>query len=395
MRTIRLVTVAGNVDREAAIAEEVTRAPGCELVLRCLERTELLAAIRGARLDLVVVVGAPSWLDLPVMAELAERSIRSIGFAHDPLEAETVRRLGITLATPGERIADVLEGERLPEIEPSSLQPAPSRGRIIAVWGPKGAPGRSTVASELAAEMAGADDRTALIDGDTYGGDLAQMLAVVEELPTIVWAAQAAAEGRLDEPALSRMLRRGGTGGPILLPGINRSELWTDITVYGWSRLLEAFAASFSFTIVDTGFGIEVDERLQHDRDRIARHTLRSADHVVAVCRADPIGIKTFLWSFEQLKELRELEDIFIVANRVVPGDVNEVRYILKKHLGKRPVVCLPERRSDIRTAIERGITLREMKPSGDLTAEVRDLAAALGAKLPARGLLTRLGGRS
>ena len=395
MGTIRLVTVAGNPDREAAIAEEVARDSRCELVLRCLERTELLAAIRAGRLDLVVVVGAPAWLDLPAMAEVREHQIRVVGFAEDPLEAEAFRRLGIALAAPGAGIRDVVIRDGLPENEP--VVPGPPRrcGRTVAVWGPKGAPGRSTIASELAAEMAAADARTALIDADTYGGDLAQMLAVVEELPTIVWAAQAAAEGTLDEHTLCTMLRRAGAGGPVLLPGINRSELWTDITKYGWSRLLETFAACFSFTVVDVGFGLEHDERLRHERDRLARDVVGSADHVIAVCRADPVGIKTFLWSFERLKELRDPDDIFVVANRVVAGEADEIRYILKKHLGRRPLVCVPERRSEVRTAIERGVTLREMKPNSDVASEIRELASALGAKIPARGLLTRLGGRS
>ena len=395
MGSVRLVTVAGNVDREVSIAEKVTRDPRCELVLRCLDRAELLASIRGARLDLIVVVGAPQWLDLPVMAEIAERSLRVVGLADDPLEAEALRRLGIPLAPPKMSLDDIVGEERIPEPEPIAHEVAASRGRVIAVWGPKGAPGRSTVASELASEMAAVDARTALVDGDTYGGDLAQMLAVVEELPTIVWAAQAASEDRLDETALSAMLRRAGAGGPVLLPGINRSELWTDITKYGWSRLLETLESCFTFTVVDVGFGLEFDERLQHDRDRLARHTVVSADHVVAVCRADPVGIKTFLWSYERLRELREPDDVFVVVNRVSPGDVDEVRYVLKKHLGKKPIVCLPERRSDARAAIERGVTIREVRPAGEFTSGMRDLASALGARVAPKGLLTRLGGRS
>ena len=392
MHKTRVVTVAGNVDAETTVAEQLARHPQAELVLRCLERTELLAAVRGARVDVVLVVGVPAWLDPHVVSEAAGAAARVVGFASDPLEAEAFRRLGIGLSDPEADLTDVL----LP-IEAADPPPVRHRersGRLIAVWGPKGAPGRSTVAVETAAEIAATEPLTALVDADTYGGDISQMLAVVEELPTIVWAAQAASDGRLDEAAVTGVLRRAGETGPVLLPGINRAELWTDITGFGWSRLLEVFEALFAYTVVDVGFGIESDERVQFDRDRLARQTIMQSDRVVAVCRADPVGIKTFLWSFERLKEICDLDQVYIVANRVAPGDEDEIGYVLKKHLGKRPVVYLPDRSGDARSALDRGVPMRDLKPSGEVSCAIRDLASALGAHVPARGLLTRLAGR-
>jgi len=393
MPVLRVVTVAGNADRETAVAEELARDRRAELVLRCLDRSELFAACHGALVDLVVVVGVPPWLDQHAVTTAKQHSSRVAGIASDPLEAEALRRLAIPLEDPGTSVADLLDPT--PDDPVPVVQERPDRGRVVAVWGPKGAPGRSTIATELAAEIAATEPRTALIDADTYGGDIAQMLAVVDELPTIVWAAHAASEDRLDENALRSTLRRAGADGPVLLPGINRSELWTDISTYGWSRLLDVFAASFAFTVVDVGFGIEFDERMQHNRDRLARQTIGSADYTVAVCRADPVGMKTFLWAIERLKELRSLEEVYIVANKVAPGDADEVAYVLKKHLGKRPVVCLPTRHADARAAVDRGVTFRDIKPSGEFTSAIRDLASGIGAKVPPRGLLTKLGGRS
>ena len=43
-------------------------------------------------------------------------------------------------------------------------------GRLVAVWGPTGAPGRTTVATYLACELAGLGVSTVLADADTYGG---------------------------------------------------------------------------------------------------------------------------------------------------------------------------------------------------------------------------------
>ena len=46
----------------------------------------------------------------------------------------------------------------------------------MAVWGPSGSPGRSTVATNLAAEAALAGHGTVLVDADTYGPSLRQWL---------------------------------------------------------------------------------------------------------------------------------------------------------------------------------------------------------------------------
>lgn len=397
MQRTRVITVAGNVDRETAIAEMLSREPHAELVLRCLDRAELLAAVRGAMIDLVVCVGAPPWLDLHALSEIAEHGARLVGVASDPLEAESLRRLGVPLASPASGIREIVDNEPTESSPATAGDDAPRApsGRLVAVWGPKGAPGRSTVSVELASEIASNGTSTALVDADTYGGDLSQMLAVVEELPTTVWAAQAAADGHLDGRSLRTMLRRTGARGPVLLPGINRPELWTDISRYAWERLISVFSSFFAFTVMDLGFGIEHDDRTRQDRDRLTRQTIGAADHVVAVCRADPIGIKTFLWSIERLKDLRPLDDVLVVANRVAAGDADEVRYVLKKHLGKRPIVCLPTRHAEVRAAVDRGVPIREVKPSGDIASQIRELAAAVGAPIPPRGLLTRLGGRA
>jgi hypothetical protein len=47
------------------------------------------------------------------------------------------------------------------------------RRAVVAVWGPKGGPGRTTVAVNLAFEAAAAGGEVLLVDADTYGGAVA------------------------------------------------------------------------------------------------------------------------------------------------------------------------------------------------------------------------------
>jgi Mrp family chromosome partitioning ATPase len=48
-----------------------------------------------------------------------------------------------------------------------------TRRVLAAVWGPKGGPGRTTVAVNLAFEAAAASGEVLLVDADTYGGAVA------------------------------------------------------------------------------------------------------------------------------------------------------------------------------------------------------------------------------
>jgi Flp pilus assembly CpaE family ATPase len=67
----------------------------------------------------------------------------------------------------------------------------------------------------------------------------------------------------------------------------------------------------------------------------------------------------------------------------------------LRRHLGKRVVACIPERPHEFRSAVDRGVSVREARPGSDVAVGIREVAAALGGRVPARGALARLAGRS
>lgn len=396
---LRVATVSGDQELEPALAVQLGSRDDVELVLRCLDRIELLAAIRGGDLDAIVVAGAPGWLDEETVEEAARANIRLVGVSEDPGTRQRLEAWGARAVTFDRSIDDIVESCRSAPLPPPRLsgQVGMPRGRLITVWGPKGAPGRSRVALELAAELASADPETLLIDGDPYGGDLLQLLAVTEELPGVLWAARAAAEETLDAARLLRDLRRAAPGGPVLLPGLPRAELWPEVTDFGWRRLLAVARASFTFTVCDAGFCIEPDVSAlpgpAAGRNRMARAALSTADRVIAVCRSDPIGIKNFLWGIEELKAVVDLDAVTFVANRVRRSQEREVGDLLRRHTGKRPVVYIPDQSSELQRAVLAGGTLSHLEPKSDFCRAMRTTAATLGANLRARGFLVRMAG--
>lgn len=397
MRLLRVATVACHADGEARVAGDLSSRSDVTLVFRCVDRAETLAVIRGGDVDAVFVVGAAHWLDRQVSDEARERGVRLIGLVADPLEAEHLREVGATLADPGTSIEELLaQAEVVRPAPPRPRVPGRPPGRSIAVWGPKGAPGRTSVAIELAFEIAAAEPSTLLVDADTYGGDVAQSLAMVEEIPTIVWAAHRASTEDFGPAEIATVLRRAGDRGPVVMPGVPRPDLWADISDFGWRKLMVRLRSLFRFTIYDLGFVLEgaPGTAAVWDRNRVTRQTISDADRVVAICRGDPIGLKSFLWAMEELRALVDLDKVLVVANKVRAGDEQEVGYVLRKHLGKRPAAYLRDVPAERLAAMEAATAVRTLKSSSDTATSIADVAAALGADIPPRGFLTRLAGR-
>lgn len=395
-----MITLAGDPEKEAALATELSALDEVDLVFRCVDRVELLAAIRSGNLDAILSVGAPSWLDRQTAQEAREAGIRVVGVTDNSFEDEALERLGAKVLDAAVSATGVVDACRITASEPllPSDTPGPrSDGKLVAVWGPKGSPGRTTIAIELAVELAGGGADTLLIDADSYGGDVLQLLGFVEELPTVLWAAALAAKDSLCKEDLLANLRRTSPAGPIVLPGLPRSDLWAEISDFGWREFLRLSHTSFAYTVCDVGFCIEPDGFTYAapggGRNRMARSTLTAADNIIAVCRADPLGIKNFIWSFAELENIVDPDAVSIVANRVRPSERREVADILYRHLGRRPVAAVPDKPQEFARAVTNGSSLAEERPNSEVGAAIRDLAAVVGGRVRAVGLLSRLAG--
>ena len=389
----RLVTLAGDGDREASLAIALNDHPAVELLLRCVDRVELLGAIRSGRVDAIVSVGQPEWFDKQCRAEAALSGARVVmvgptdvagwpdGTAVLPPDASIDEIVAFALDSP-------------PIASEQASTDEHRNGRIIAVWGPKGAPGRTRIAIELACEISRREDPALLVDGDPYGGDVAQLLGLVEELPTIIWASRLAAKGALTPTEISSELRRIGSDGPVALPGLPRAELWAEISDFAWRELIAVAREQFLYTVVDVGFCLEPPVgSTALDRNRIARATLPVADRVIAVCNPDPVGLKNFIWAFDDLANLVPDAPISIVLNRTNPKRAREAASLIRRHLRRSVTAIVPEMNGVITAAVGRGLAAREVDRAGDLAAAMTTLAALSGAPTRHRGLMGRLAG--
>lgn len=391
MSSLRLATLAGDPEREAQFAADLADKADVELVLRCVDRLEALACIRGSSLDVLVAVGPVAWFDYQCVEEARRAGIRLLGHAADPIQAEMLEVAGfklIGLEDPLQTLVDAAEEEE-------TTSPAASSGKVIAVWGPKGAPGRTTVAVELAATLAQTEPMTLLGDADLYGGDILQLLGIAEELPGVVPIARSGARGELRTDSWTAHLKRSGNG-PLLLPGLLRADLWSEVSPFGWNEVLEASRRDFTYSIFDVGFCLEGthDPGALAGRNDVARSTVAAADMVVAAFRADPVGLRTFFWAVDAEPELLARDSLLVVANRVRPGEDGEIKTIVRRHLGRFPIAFIPDRPDHLARSLWRAEPLSDCCPSSPIVEEITRVAAAIGGRIEPRGFLSRLAGR-
>lgn len=268
---------------------------------------------------------------------------------------------------------------------------SPSRsGRLIAVWGPVGSPGRTTVAVTLAAELAAAGDATLLADADTYGACVAQTLGVLDEAPGLAAACRAATAGNLDAAMLARLAPVVSPGLRVLT-GITRADRWPELSVTGLERVWDVVRQVSVWTVVDTGFSLERDEELAYDtmaprRNGATLSALEAADVVLAVGTADPVGLQRLVRGLGELAEVLPHVQARVVVTRARTSAVGaaperRVREALERYAAVRDVVVVPDDRPAVDAGLLAGRTLTESAPGSPARRAVAELASSLAGR--------------
>lgn len=383
---------------ESAIVEAVEGSGGrLSVTRRCADLTELLAAAEAGLGGLAVVSGDLDRLDREAVAVLHRCGVRVVGLGDParPWLAERLTAHGADLVvdvTSDGDVPDVVrealtvlgDGPAAPVASPGPVLPT-RRGATVAVWGPTGAPGRTFVAVNLAAELAALGRSTLLVDADTYGGVVAQVLGVLDEAPGVAAAARAAGQGALDLPTLARLA-------PVVLPelrllsGISRADRWPELPASSLELVLSRARELADVTVVDTGFCLEQDEMLSYDTRAPARNAatlvaLEQADLVVVVGAADPVGVQRLVRALADAADRGLAQTRHVVVNRVRPTVAGArpgeaVAAALARYAGVAEVVLVPEDRSAVDAAMLEGRALREVAPGSPARRSLAGLAA-------------------
>ena len=338
--------------------------------------------------EAIIVPAARSVLTADLVAACDRVGVRILALGG--AESRLLGRLGLAAPlrpdAPGWEVAAALTADSTAAPRPTSRDPH----RLIAVWGPHGAPGRSTVAIQLAVEMARAGRRTALVDADTVAPSLALLLGLSDDAPGIAAACRRAERGALDDAELARLSATvPAAGGEIeVLPGINRPSRWPELASARLRVTLNACREWIEETVVDVAAAFDADDEVTYDLAGPRRHaatstTLSAADLIIAVASADPLGISRFLRDHAELRRLTSPTPVIVVVNQVRPGPLGidargQVRRTLERFAGITDVVFLPYDQRAADAALLHARPMADLTPRSTFVAGVRRLATSL-----------------
>ena len=360
-----------------------------------LEDVEVIAVVpEGAVLPLpagvdVVVIAANRAVLVPALVEACDRAgVRIVPFGD--ADQRLIARYGLGTPLPesarGWEVAAALVADTPRATE---HPPAPAH-HVTAVWGPHGAPGRSTLAIQLAVELSRTGRHTALVDADTVAPSLALLLGLSDDDPGIAAACRRADLGALDAAELTRISTSLDTsGGSIdVLGGLNRPSRWPELSEPRLSAALRACRTWAQETVVDVSAAFDADDEATYDLAGPRRHAataavLAEADTIVAVASADPLGISRFLRDHAELRRLTGPTPVVVVVNQLRAGPLGldargQIRRTLERFAGISDVAFVPFDQRAADAALLHARPVSEVVPRSPLVAGIRRLAAAL-----------------
>jgi len=384
---------------------------GVTVVRRCVDVSELLSVAATGTGQAALLSAELRRLDGDAVARLEAAGVAVVGLVEpgDDRATDRLRQLGVhrvlpadaepeaiaaalreavaSVGTPGRDVADpraALPALGAP-VEPADLPEG--RGRVVAVWGPTGAPGRTTVAVGIADEAARLGVSTLLVDADVYGGVVAQMLGLLDESPGLAGAARLAGSGTLDGAGLVRLA---WSVRPHLrvLTGLARADRWPELRPRAVAAVLGEARRLADLTVVDCSFSLEDDEELSFDtaaprRNGATLTVLEQADVVLCVSGADPVALQRSIRALGELRAVLPDVEPQLVVNQVrrgpVPGDPQqEIAAAIGRFTGRDVRFFLPADRKATDAALAGGRALAEVAATSPLRIGLRSLAASV-----------------
>lgn len=402
-RVTVLVAAAGAGWEAEALHQLGNSGPGIVLLKRCVDLNDLLATATTGQARVALVADGLPGLDADSIGSLRSSGVDVVIVAArsdlvDGGEAR-LRRLGAEHVLDSGSLASLAAAVVAAGAEPrppglSAAEPAgsgsatsgpvPEPGAMVAVWGPTGAPGRTTVAIGVAAELAHRGVETFLADVDGFGGAVAQHLGVLDEMSGLLAAARLANAGQLDRARLSSIAR---AVNPALrvLTGLPRADRWAEVRDGAFEQLLELSRTLARYVVLDTAFSLEEDADPSFgagapQRTAMTRMSLEQADEVVVVGSADPVGLARLARGLVELLEVVPGGRLRVVVNRARPSlgwGETEVRAMVEGFVVPESMHFLPDDRTTADRALMTGNSLVELGDSA-LRRGVSELVDAL-----------------
>ncbi|MCU1558198.1 MAG: regulator [Microbacteriaceae bacterium] len=366
------IALALPLDTEDRLSIDLVR-HGHELVARCSAADELASTLLSTRAEFAVVAASSRYLNDRLMVEADAAGVRIVAMIASESDRRHAADLGLREIVALDAEWTEVEAVLLGGVVTTPAVGAARRGAVLAVWGPAGSPGRTTLAINLAAELAAAGYTVALADVDTHSGSVAPALGLLDEAPGFAAACRLAGAGSLDSVELERIGQRylSSRGSFWVLTGIGRPNRWPELSAERVATTITACRDWVDYVVLDTAFSLENDEEISSDlfaprRNAATIAALREADHVIAVGSADPVGLSRFLRAHVDLVETIVTSRVTVVMNKIRAsaiglGAAAQVKQTLRRFGGISSPVLVPHDQAALDAAILSGKTLLDV----------------------------------
>lgn len=370
---VTVLLAAGGAIWEAS-ALRLLSGGACVVLKRCVDLADLLATAATGQADVAVVAGELAGLDADAVVALLRAEVRCIAVGGDQ---DALGRIGVVAVVPDADLEGLpaivvsagargLVAEAEPVWEPDSEG---TRGRVVVVHGPAGAPGRTTLAIGLAAEHARRGGRCVLVDADPHGGAVAQHLGVLDEVSGLLAAARLVNAGSLDAASFARC-RRIVSEGFEVVTGLPRPDRWVEARPGVLDTVLDC-AAEIANVVVDTGFSLEDDADLGRSmsRNQLTLDAVAAADSLVVVGSADPVGLARLARTLVELRDTRVpvIVPVTVVVNRMrdsLGWSRRDIAGMVEGYIRPAGIFFMPEDRAVIDRALVAGRAVGELGDS-------------------------------
>ena len=299
-------------------------------------------------------------------------------------------------------VGDAQEGTT--ELEPANPYPV----HVIACWGPAGSPGKSTIATNVAAELSLAGHRVLLIDLDTLAPALSLSLGLVDTPAGLSACLRLAEQQRFTRDEFERLTVSIVLGRHELrfMPGLNSAHRWQEVTSERFEVLLSALASYVDYVVLDLAQATDFKARVLHpstlanqelvSRDTLLRSVLAKSTKLVLLSGCDPVAAQRFLLAIEYLAELKRTAQVYVVVNRfrttTLGSRAKEELEQTYLNLAKLRVDCfIPDDSQNVDKAMLNGLPLVLLKRSSPARVAIGQLVKQLLVGSPTRASVAKL----
>lgn len=404
MSVLCIALLASGAPWEARALKAVEAAPRMIVLRRCVDLDDLMAAVTTGQVQVAVLAADVSGLDAAAVHHLGQHGVAAVAVlpaTHDEGARERLGQTGLRTVVeerdvddlptllralgespvpsrPARGPAGASRGEgaspeesfgELADVVEGASQP----GRVLAVWGPVGAPGRTTVATSLADLLAQRGRPVIVVDADPHSS-VAQVLGVADQVSGLLSAARLQAAGTLAgrvHGVCRALTERLG-----VLTGVPRPDRREEVLPGAMVDVVEEIA-TFADVVVDLGSDLEMDAP-PGAPGVWTLEVLERADDVVVVGQADPVGLTRLAHALGDLRDACGDLRPRVVVNRTRPTlgwSEKEMVEVLARVAPVHAVHFLPHEQA----AVDRALVAAE-----PATRRESRLARALGAVLDA-----------